>query len=64
MGFPGVGRGVQEFFTYQARAFLEEIAGLRQSPWCATFADGLHNLDIEQAIVTSAAAGGTRVKVS
>jgi predicted dehydrogenase len=64
MGFPGVGHGVQEFFTYQARAFLEEIAGLRQSPRCATFADGLHNLDIEQAIVTSAAAGGTRVKVS
>lgn len=32
MGFPGVGHGGQEFFTYQARAFLEEIVGLKETP--------------------------------
>ncbi len=30
----------QEFFTYQARAFLDEIAGLDRLPRQATFADG------------------------
>ncbi len=64
MGFPGVGHGGQEFFTYQARAFLDEIVGLKETPWCATFADGLHNLEIESAIVASAEAGGARVKVA
>ena len=63
MGFPGVGHGVQEFFTYQARAFLEEVFGLRQTTWCATFADGLHNLVIEAAIVASATAGGAPVQL-
>jgi len=64
MGFPGVGHGGQEFFTYQARAFLEEIVGLKETPWCATFADGLHNLVIEEAVVASAAADGAAVAVS
>ena len=64
MGFPGVGHGGQEFFTYQARAFLEEIVGLKETPWCATFADGLHNLVVEEAVVASTAAGGAAVAVS
>ena len=32
MPFPGMGHGGQEFFTYQARAFLDEIAGLDRLP--------------------------------
>jgi predicted dehydrogenase len=57
MPFAGVGHGGQEFFTYQARAFLDEIAGLRRLPPPATFAEGLHNLRVEAAVVRSAATG-------
>jgi predicted dehydrogenase len=57
MPFAGVGHGGQEFFTYQARAFLDEIAGLDRLPKQATFADGLHNLRVEEAIVEAAATG-------
>ena len=57
MPFSGIGHGGQEFFTYQARAFLDEIAGLDRLPRQATFADGLRNMRVEEAIVKSAAAG-------
>ena len=57
MPFAGVGHGGQEFFTYQARAFLDEIAGLDRLPKQATFADGLHNIRVEEAIVEAAATG-------
>jgi predicted dehydrogenase len=62
MPLPGVGHGGQEFFTYQARAFLDEIAGLDRLPRQATFADGLRNLQVQHA-VTVAAATGSAVKV-
>lgn len=57
MPFPGIGHGGQEFFTYQARAFLDEIAGLDRLPRPASFADGLRNLLVEEAIVTAARTG-------
>ena len=57
MPFPGIGHGGPEFFTYQARAFLDEIAGLDRLPRQATFADGLRNMRVEEAIVKSAASG-------
>jgi predicted dehydrogenase len=57
MPFSGIGHGGQEFFTYQARAFLDEIAGLDRLPHQATFADGLRNMRVEEAIVKSAATG-------
>jgi len=57
MPFAGVGHGGQEFFTYQARSFLDEIAGLDRLPRQATFADGLRNLRVEEAVVTSAETG-------
>ncbi len=57
MPFAGIGHGGQEFFTYQARAFLDEIAGLDRLPRQATFADGLRNMRVEEAIVRSAASG-------
>ena len=57
MPFAGVGHGGQEFFTYQARAFLDEISGLDRLPRQATFADGLRNLVVQRAVVEAAATG-------
>ena len=62
MPFQGVGYGQQEYFTFQARAFLDQIAGLDRLPPLATFADGLRNLVVEEAVVHSAASG-TAVEV-
>ena len=59
MPFTGIGHGGQEFFTYQARAFLDTIVGLTRLPAPATFADGLCNLIIEEAIVTAAVSDRT-----
>jgi predicted dehydrogenase len=59
MDFPGVGHGQSDFFTFQARAFLEEIAGLDGLPRCPGLAEGLHNLRVLQAVV-AAAGGGTQ----
>ncbi|OUD04625.1 Gfo/Idh/MocA family protein [Streptomyces swartbergensis] len=63
MDFPSVGHGQHEFFVWQARAFLEQIAGLDRLPPCPTLADGLHNLRVIDAIVASADAGGKAVTV-
>jgi predicted dehydrogenase len=64
MDFPSVGHGQSDFFTYQARAFLEEIAGLDELPRCPRLAEGLHNLRVLDAIVASAQADGAAVAVS
>jgi predicted dehydrogenase len=50
---------LEEFITYQARAFLDEIAGLDRLPRQATFADGLRNMRVEEAIVKSATSGAS-----
>lgn len=57
MPFTGVGHGGQDFFTYQARAFLDKIAGVDRLPAPATFEDGLRNLKVQAAIVATAASG-------
>jgi predicted dehydrogenase len=54
MDFPGVGHGVGEFFTYQARAFLDQISGLDRLPRCATLSEGLHNLGVLDDVVAAA----------
>jgi predicted dehydrogenase len=67
MDFPSVGHGQSDFFTYQARAFLDEIAGLDAAPGrprCPRLAEGLHNLRVLDAIVTSAAEGGREVELT
>jgi predicted dehydrogenase len=64
MDFPSVGHGQSDFFTYQARAFLEEIAGVGELPRCPRLAEGLHNLRVLDAIVTSAADSGREVGVT
>ncbi len=66
MDAPGVGVGQNEGFVYQARAFLEEVAGIPEEhslPRNASFAEGLHNMQLINAVAASAEAGGTAVDV-
>jgi predicted dehydrogenase len=64
MDFPGVGYGQNDLFTFQARAFLEQVAGLQGLPRLASFAEGLHNLRLLDAVVASAKAGGADVNIN
>src|SRR3954465_14587780 len=64
MEAPGVGIANQEAFTYQCRAFLDQIVAPPDPlPPNASFADGLHTLEILQAVVRSARADGAPVDV-
>jgi predicted dehydrogenase len=63
MDFPGVGYGQNDLFTFQARAFLEQVAGLEGLPRLASFEEGLHNLRLLDAVVASAKAGGADVVI-
>jgi len=66
MDFPGVGYGQNDLFVWQARAFLEQVAGVPAGaglPRPATFADGLRNLRLIAAVVESARKGGAEVAV-
>jgi predicted dehydrogenase len=53
MDFPTVGHGQNDFFVFQARAFLDQIAGIEQLPPCPDLAHGLHNLRVLDAIVSA-----------
>ena len=67
MDAPGVGLGQNEGFGYQARAFLEEVAGIAEEqslPRCAGFSEGVHNMEILAAVTESAARHGAAVPVS
>src|ERR671938_134183 len=64
MDFPGVGYGQNDLFVFQARAFLEQVAGLDHLPRVPSFRHGLHNLQLLAAITESAAQGGAEVKVA
>src|SRR4029450_4942592 len=44
MDFPSVNYGQNDLFTFPARAFLEQVAGLDRLPRTPSFADGLRNL--------------------
>lgn len=63
MDFPSVGYGQNEGFVFQARAFLEQVAGLDRLPPCPTFSHGLHNLRVLEAVVEAADADGKAVTV-
>jgi predicted dehydrogenase len=63
MDFPSMNHGQNDLFTFQARAFLEQVAGLDRLPRCPTFEEGLHNLRLIDAVVTSAKSGGAEVTV-
>lgn len=69
MAFGGVGLSQIEQFTYQAHAFLQQVAGITDPekgalPPCATFADGYREMLIADAVARSAAADGAAVDVS
>jgi predicted dehydrogenase len=67
MDAPGVGLGQNDGFAYQARAFLEEVAGIDEAdslPRCASFDEGVHNMEVLAAVAESAARGGSSVAVA
>ncbi|GAA1461290.1 Gfo/Idh/MocA family protein [Williamsia maris] len=57
----GVGLGVADLFAYQARAFIDQIAGTGDP--LPPFADGLRGLQIVEAVSESARNGGAATKV-
>jgi predicted dehydrogenase len=59
----GVGHGLADLFVYQARSFLDEIVGNKSLPRCPTFADGLHSMQVLEAVTTSAINGGRTLRV-
>jgi predicted dehydrogenase len=66
MDAAGVGIGQNEGFSFQARALLEEVAGVPASdslPPNAGFQDGLRNLLLLDAVARSAAAGGATITI-
>jgi predicted dehydrogenase len=63
MDFPGVGYGQNDLFAFQARALLEQVAGLDRLPPVPSFAHGLHNIRLLDAVVASAKAGGADVTI-
>jgi predicted dehydrogenase len=67
MDAPGAGIGQNDGFVFQARAFLEEVAGIDEGdslPRNASFDEGVHNMEILAAVAESAASGGATVKVA
>jgi predicted dehydrogenase len=67
MDAPGVGIGQNDGFYFQARAFLEEVAGVDEAdslPRNASFDEGVHNMEILAAVAESAAGGGVTVNVA
>lgn len=68
MDFQGVSYGVGDLFGFQARAFLEQVARLEAGsdagyrlPPVASFADGIRDLTIIDAVIRSAEQGGATV---
>lgn len=60
MDFPGVNLGQNDLFVFQARAFLEQVAGVDGLPRVPDFRHGLHNLLVMDAVVRSAQNDGVR----
>ncbi|MFG1815395.1 Gfo/Idh/MocA family protein [Kribbella sp. NPDC049174] len=63
MDFPSVGHGQNELFAWQARAFLDQVAGIGKLPPVPSLADGLHNLEILAAVTQSALNHGQAVSL-
>ena len=53
MDFPTVGHGQNDFFVFQAKAFLDQIAGAGELPACPDMAHGLHNLRVLEGVVAA-----------
>ena len=65
MAFAGVGLTQVEQFTYQAHAFLQQVAGITEGalPPCASFADGYRQMRILAAVAESAARHSAAVAI-
>jgi len=63
MDFPGVGYGQNDLFVWQARAFLEQVAGNIRLPPVPSFEDGLRNVRLLRAVVESAKSRGADVTI-
>jgi len=66
MDATGVGIGQNDMFVYQARAFLEEVAGIPESaslPRCASFDEGVRNMLLLDAVARSATGAGESIDV-
>ena len=66
MDAPSVGFGQNDAFAYQARAFLDEVAGLSEAdslPRNASFDEGVHNMELLAAVTASAVNDGTKVSL-
>lgn len=61
MDFVGVSYGVADLFGFQARAFLEQVCGIDGLPPVASFAEGLRDLTVIDAVTCSARGGGATV---
>ncbi|MEX3631739.1 hypothetical protein [Rothia sp. LK2492] len=65
MDAPGVGYNYSQNFAFQARAFLEQVAGINgHLEPCATFADGFHTLQVIAAIAESADKNGAEIHLN
>jgi predicted dehydrogenase len=64
MDFPSVGHGQNDLFAWQARAFLDQVAGLGRLTPLPSLADGLHNMEIQAAVTQSALNGGQAVTLA
>jgi predicted dehydrogenase len=62
MDATGIGTGHNDSFVYQARAFLDEVAGRDELPRNASLAEGRHALLLEEAVV-AAATGNSPIPV-
>jgi predicted dehydrogenase len=64
MDFPSVGYGQNDLFAWQARAFLDQVAGIGKLPPVPSLAHGLHNMEILAAVTRSALGGGAAVTLA
>lgn len=65
MDFAGVGTTQIDQFTYQARAFLDQVVGIDEGlPPVPSFAHGYRAMRIQQSVAQSAKDGGSAVKIS
>jgi predicted dehydrogenase len=64
MDFPSVGYGQNDLFVWQARAFLDQVAGIGKLAPVPSLAHGLHNMEILSAVTQSALNGGQTVSLS
>lgn len=63
---PGVNVGQNDQWFFQNRAFLQEVAGLPETsalPYCPSFEDGYHNMEILSTVIESHKDNGASVAV-